>query len=1368
MYKAKRTVLSMGIAISLAASATQAAETLTIQAESFENSGGTFNDNQENPVTIYSVNGQQAINYVNVGDYVDYTVNAIGGEYTIEYLVGTSVATNPGIEVLVNSNGTFESQGSVTVPLSSWDDFQPLTATHKVNLPAGTSTIRLLAIGPNWQWNLESFKLTGGTEPEVPETPVVGESFTVEMEAFTATGSDDARGGGMIIGERGLPQDRHTVVDSNQTGDWVEYEVNFPVEGNYSVSMLASGQTSHATAILFVDGIEINETPVSTGNQGVFEDFELSNDVYFSAGTHTIRVQGGSSTDTFSWLWFGDALTFTNLSDDSDPQPDVDSDNDGVIDSIDQCANTPTGSIVNAVGCVEDIVLPPSDADNDGVIDSIDQCPNTPAGSVVDAVGCVEDIVLPPSDADNDGVIDSIDQCPNTPLGTNVDSSGCATEAPEGAYYHSGNGLLWARVDGATNFIGNEGYVANPDNYDVTTDLAETDDAIKANSTEVFRGQITDADGHISFYENIDDSVRLYIDGVLVLSNDSWQNSSQTTDLNLTPGTHDFELRLGNADGGSGAVSGIGFGVDINGGTNFVHPSALSQNIFSSAGNVIVDPILPPPGGVVIELENFDSTGTVGRVASDPNDGFVADAGATNVSFVTNGDYGVYTGIQLEAGTYRSFINVATGSDGSYGARIDINGITASWAYFDSTGGWESPEEVELYGGEFVIETTGTYTLRVEAIGGSDWQWSGDNVRLAKVSDNTYRTPPVYNPNDHDVSEINGPTTGLQFLKKPLDIPTANKVLKSDVWYTYPQNRDFYEADGGSPGDYADFGATGSFWGHPPESEFYDDTVIMDWAVNVVGKYQSEGLEYTARGEFDWGYGWFTEYTTDPQKHYVQTLDDRNVRMTFMGYLSHNGHNNNWLSNHSPAFVPFMKSQVDQLLKANPDKLMFDTQTNSTRSTDMRTFGGDFSPYAMANFRTWLSKKYGVVQLSAMGIDDITTFDYKQHLLDAGITHTTFSNGADKIEGNIPMLEDFLYFNRDVWNQKFGDVLSYIRETHPNIAIGASTQLFESRGYLFNENITFLSGELNLGAKTSTSVLPTNIIVHLKGAQAIDKTLAYAPYPWEFEQLRVTDSPRFGRGWVAQAYAYGGLFSIPANVWVGGDVFTWSPGADNYRDIYQFVRANEALLDDYTSYAKAGVVHAMYSSMKAGFIDGGNQIQSSVKLLTEENINFDMLVFGDEGYQVVPRAEDFEKFDQIFYDGDLNYLTAAQQAVLDQYNAVHIGQRGNYPELAITVSVNGTEANSTVSAVSRIHETNDNAPYVVHLVNRPFAGGVTPTLNNVEVAIPQDYFPQGITSATIHLPDGTSNSLPVTTNASGAQVVTVNNLEVWGIIEFGH
>lgn len=94
------------------------------------------------------------------------------------------------------------------------------------------------------------------------------------------------------------------------------------------------------------------------------------------------------------------------------PAPvDGDADNDGVPNSVDQCAGTPMGRVVNGVGCE-------LDGDNDGVADGMDQCPNTVAGAVVDTRGCA-------LDGDGDGVPNGVDQCTNTRAGAQVDARGC-------------------------------------------------------------------------------------------------------------------------------------------------------------------------------------------------------------------------------------------------------------------------------------------------------------------------------------------------------------------------------------------------------------------------------------------------------------------------------------------------------------------------------------------------------------------------------------------------------------------------------------------------------------------------------------------------------------------------------------------------------------------------------------------------------------------------------------------------------------------------------------------------------------------------------------------------------------------------------
>ena len=98
------------------------------------------------------------------------------------------------------------------------------------------------------------------------------------------------------------------------------------------------------------------------------------------------------------------------------PAPSKDSDGDGVIDSMDNCANSVSGAMVDAKGCAI-----PQDSDNDGVVNANDRCVGTPAGTKVDAQGCAI-----PKDGDNDGVVDAKDRCPTTDRGVKVDAQGCA------------------------------------------------------------------------------------------------------------------------------------------------------------------------------------------------------------------------------------------------------------------------------------------------------------------------------------------------------------------------------------------------------------------------------------------------------------------------------------------------------------------------------------------------------------------------------------------------------------------------------------------------------------------------------------------------------------------------------------------------------------------------------------------------------------------------------------------------------------------------------------------------------------------------------------------------------------------------------
>jgi len=98
----------------------------------------------------------------------------------------------------------------------------------------------------------------------------------------------------------------------------------------------------------------------------------------------------------------------------------IDDDADGILNSGDQCSNTPAGESVDTNGCGQSQL----DDDGDGVFNNVDLCAATPSGEAVNQHGCTQNDDN--QDADSDGVPDYLDQCPATPGGETSGADGCA------------------------------------------------------------------------------------------------------------------------------------------------------------------------------------------------------------------------------------------------------------------------------------------------------------------------------------------------------------------------------------------------------------------------------------------------------------------------------------------------------------------------------------------------------------------------------------------------------------------------------------------------------------------------------------------------------------------------------------------------------------------------------------------------------------------------------------------------------------------------------------------------------------------------------------------------------------------------------
>ena len=140
--------------------------------------------------------------------------------------------------------------------------------------------------------------------------------------------------------------------------------------------------------------------------------------------------------------------------------------------------------------------------------------------------------------------------------------------------------------------------------------------AWRGNYTFIYSGQIYDADGVMSFREDIDDGAWLKIDGQQLLD-DSGSNTVTTKAVDLgRGGWFDFELRLYNNGGGAGQVTAPGFGWDAEGGANYVVPANSDEqtiDLFRTEG--------PLPGTVTAKSESvqtltYTATDAAGNTAT--------------------------------------------------------------------------------------------------------------------------------------------------------------------------------------------------------------------------------------------------------------------------------------------------------------------------------------------------------------------------------------------------------------------------------------------------------------------------------------------------------------------------------------------------------------------------------------------------------------------------------------------------------------------------------------------------------------------------------------------------------------------------------
>ncbi len=132
-------------------------DALVIEAESYTNTGGSFND------FIYGGSGlgvnrtPNSVNFVNSGDWMEFPITIDEtGDYNLIYNISTP-SNNAQVQFWLDESLIAQTN----VPNNGfWDNYTPLQHNATIALNAGNYTLKIVASGTNkWQWNLDKIHL---------------------------------------------------------------------------------------------------------------------------------------------------------------------------------------------------------------------------------------------------------------------------------------------------------------------------------------------------------------------------------------------------------------------------------------------------------------------------------------------------------------------------------------------------------------------------------------------------------------------------------------------------------------------------------------------------------------------------------------------------------------------------------------------------------------------------------------------------------------------------------------------------------------------------------------------------------------------------------------------------------------------------------------------------------------------------------------------------------------------------------------------------------------------------------------------------------------------------------------------------------
>lgn len=566
--------------------------------------------------------------------------------------------------------------------------------------------------------------------------------------------------------------------------------------------------------------------------------------------------------------------------------------------------------------------------------------------------------------------------------------------------------------------------------------------------------------------------------------------------------------------------------------------------------------------------------------------------------------------------------------------------------------------------------------------------------------------------------------------------PSKRAIRHSDVVFMYD-----------NPKQYAAYGCT-----------------VLGWAGSGDAKHIEQAHAQGVR-LFSTSVGFLTEarrvidFSPDFLDAACRNFDGQPFAVPWLWDHKYKGQSAWWWCTNSPLYREYLKMRLTEATKAGPDGLHIDDYRGTSGAVTW--LSACFCRHCLAGFREYLGKAVPKEKLASLGIKNLDGFDYRQFLLARGVKPEDYR----KRRASLPLAAEFLDFQVKANTAFVADYRRRAEEMvgHP-LSLCVNSGLNDAQALAIAPHLSYFCCEVDHAA--SSRALPKHPIYVYKLADGLDRPVAATASGQDWAYVAEHKLPGLVRMWIALSYAHGQNFMAPHRQWCytkeKGTHWYGGP-AEQYAWLYQFIRGNARLFDNYEAVAPVAVVYD-----NAARRQGRGDIQPICAALVERNVPFTVVVAGDDWLDYRLDARRLDGFKAVIVTKDFA-MDDGQRKLIEKVRAeerlVVWPDQARLDALVPTcVQVEGTDR---VLVVVRARPNDAHAPLVIHLLNRGYdkEKDTTVPLTGFRLRLRQDLLgKRKPTEARLHSPR--SQPVPVEVQSEGDHtVVTIPAMDLWGIVE---